>query len=155
MAMGYWKRAMKSTVGLVVVSTSRSRAGGWVSPRRCDRSVLALWTIPHGLSSRFYARRMSVFGGLGPLLQVDQTTFYQQDTGFVDSQGRSIVVHRGLDARHPGQFEQQAFIADPNGPFKGPYRLAPELPGCSLNTGEEREIQPTATSPNGYGHCSM
>jgi hypothetical protein len=111
--------------------------------------VLALWTIPHGLSSRFYARRMSVFGGLGPLLQVDQTTFYQQDTGFVDSQGRSIVVHRGLDARHPGQFEQQAFIADPNGPFKGPYRLAPELPGCSLNTGEEREIQPIATSPNG------
>jgi hypothetical protein len=119
-----------------------------------DRSVMALWTIPRGVTSkrgliqRLYARRMIVFGGLGPLLQVDQTSFYEDATGFIDSQRRSVVIHRGPDTSHPGQFEQQASIADPNGPFKGPYRLAPGLPGCSLDTGEEREIQPIATSPN-------
>jgi hypothetical protein len=113
------------------------------------RSVLALWTISHGLTSRFYASRASVFGSLAPLVEVDRTEFPDEEaTGFVDSQGRSIVVHRGPDTRHAGQFEQQAFIAAPNGPFRGPYRLAPELPGCSLNTGEDLDIQPIATSPN-------
>jgi hypothetical protein len=110
---------------------------------------MALWTIMPDLTSRFYARRVSVFGALAPLLEVDRTGYPDGEvTGFVDERGRSIVVHRGPDTRHAGQFEQQAFIAAPNGPFRGPYRLAPELPGCSLNTGEEREIQPIATSPN-------
>jgi hypothetical protein len=59
--------------------------------------------------------------------------------------GNTLIAR---DARHADQFEQQAFIVAPGGPFKGPYRLAPGFPGCSLNTGEDLDIQPIATSPN-------
>jgi hypothetical protein len=116
------------------------------------RSVLAIWTYvsENTLREHFYAQRGSVFGGFGRRAQVDETEFPDDEaTGFIDSRGRSVIIHRGPVPHHPKAFELDAFTAPPHGPFRHTHRIAPSVRDCGLNLEEELDVQPIATSLNG------
>lgn len=100
------------------------------------RSLLALWTAT-GATAHVKARRGSVFGGFDNKIQLDATGLEDpRTTGFLDAQGRSVVIQRSPIAHHPFDFELDALTAQPNGPFGHPHPIVPGLRDCGLTLGE-------------------
>lgn len=78
----------------------------------------------------------------------------REQAGFLDSQGRAVIIQARRSAHHPHDYELVALTAQPNRPFERPHRIAPALPDCPIygetpRYEEPPDLEPIAMSPNG------
>jgi hypothetical protein len=110
------------------------------------RALLAIFNHKPGENQHLEALRGSVFADLGAPAQVDETPYSDNKlNGFVDSRGRSVIVHPAPVPNHPTEFELVAFSAQSDRPFGATQRIAPALANYGLGGAAE----PIATSPHG------
>lgn len=70
--------------------------------------------------------------------------------GFIGAHGEAVVIYREETKDRNGDFRLAAITARPSHSFGRPRPIAPWLLNCGLWTGDELELEPINTSPNGY-----
>jgi hypothetical protein len=77
----------------------------------------------------------------------------EDPVGFIGADGEAVVVYRAVAPPGPNSltnFQLDAVVARPGRPFGKPRQLAPRLRNCGLDTDGELDLEPIATSPDGY-----